>query len=913
MDLGKLVATTTAIVIAASTISTVNVQAAEKYEVKKSKLVHVKTGNVVKGYVVYKGKLYKGGNLNKGYAVVGKGSTLKLYYNATLKKGYQTTANHKYYFKDGSLVKGLKKVGTLFYNNGTLASGVISGVTYEKGKIITKAASLAKKKKQLAGVLATIKINKSAKVIKVGDKITINKKNYTVSVNPTEEKGKAFYITLTNAKSLTNDFNTIKKQSENKKLTLGAAEKLLKNLNNKIAYFEYNATNAENEDLRSKAISVTNMYFSEETKQAKLVADIQKQMNSAVAKGYKVTVKKIQPIVSEYTNTIVSFEVKKVSTGAVYTANYGVYIFSKKTAIAYMEAKKATYAKSVKINKKWSKVSSGDTIVVDGKTYYVTTYPDTKLSGTKKYISVWYAQLIEEHLAFVKNYSTKNIKATVKKEIDSYTIRGISANWSNENFAALKEVDHNLLNHAVVLSDKSTDTVEKQITKKIQVSVPKGYKITVKKVEKSGNNSYNVSYSLSNTSKKVTADFSRNLKVKTTAEVAAEIKKEKDKLTKTVKRLVLPATEKEVKEGMKITIDGTKYGVSEYADEKTDALLYLMRSEVSDLYEDLKPAEKALKANNLSAAELENINQNLVSEIKSTVSRATNLSKSTFKRALNKKIEEFSNQPVFVNGKETNKQAVTTALKKILATDEKIQSIEVDKSSSSSTLAEEAYVSVKVKKGSNTIENFTRITIFKNTTQAALKNKLKKELVQLMNSVEIPKRDSNGNITSGTIKVDGIAYKIASNQQSLSDSEKYVENYYAENLAYTIESVTDILASSTDKYSVLSLYSAYTNFKDNKDNLEHYLVNKTTMKLGEYTAYLDDIELVGNPASVTNKQFREAWLKSAQNIVGKDIIIDMDRLNQGSEYWSLFYTIIKNGESNSSYSSGKFITSKVNK
>ncbi|WP_010286948.1 hypothetical protein [Kurthia massiliensis] len=123
----KILKSAIAVAVGVSTISVTvgTVSAAEKYVVKKGKLVNAKTGKTVKGYVVYKGKLYKNGKKNKGYALVGKGSSLKLYYNTSLKKGYKTASNAKYLFKDGKLVKGFKQAGKnqRLYKNGVLTTG----------------------------------------------------------------------------------------------------------------------------------------------------------------------------------------------------------------------------------------------------------------------------------------------------------------------------------------------------------------------------------------------------------------------------------------------------------------------------------------------------------------------------------------------------------------------------------------------------------------------------------------------------------------------------------------------------------------------------------------------------------------------------------------------------------------------
>lgn len=68
--------------------------------------MYTKTGKVVKGYKVYKKKLYKDGKLSTGRVKYGKGKNMKLYYNGTLQKGFYRTKDHQYIFSNGSLQKG---------------------------------------------------------------------------------------------------------------------------------------------------------------------------------------------------------------------------------------------------------------------------------------------------------------------------------------------------------------------------------------------------------------------------------------------------------------------------------------------------------------------------------------------------------------------------------------------------------------------------------------------------------------------------------------------------------------------------------------------------------------------------------------------------------------------------------------
>ena len=101
---------------------------------KKNVLVDKSTGKAVKGFKVYKGKLYKNGKLNQGYAVVGSGASMKLYYNAKLKKGLKTAKHKQYLFENGRLTKKLVEFKSLFYYKGQLANETIDGVTYTYGK-----------------------------------------------------------------------------------------------------------------------------------------------------------------------------------------------------------------------------------------------------------------------------------------------------------------------------------------------------------------------------------------------------------------------------------------------------------------------------------------------------------------------------------------------------------------------------------------------------------------------------------------------------------------------------------------------------------------------------------------------------------------------------------------------------------
>lgn len=125
----KFVKTAAAVALGASVVTTAvapgAASAATSYKIKDGKLY--KNGKIAKGYVVYKGTLYKNGKKNKGYAKVGTGSSMKLYYNTKLKKGFKTANNATLLFKDGVLYKGYKQAGSneRLYKDGKLTTGWI--------------------------------------------------------------------------------------------------------------------------------------------------------------------------------------------------------------------------------------------------------------------------------------------------------------------------------------------------------------------------------------------------------------------------------------------------------------------------------------------------------------------------------------------------------------------------------------------------------------------------------------------------------------------------------------------------------------------------------------------------------------------------------------------------------------------
>lgn len=131
----KIILSTMVAAVGLTLVAPTASEAASNVELNKKKvLVKKSTGKAVKGFKVYKGNLYKNGKLNKGYAVVGSGATMKLYYNTKLKKGLKTAQHKQYLFEDGKLTKTLVEFKGLFYYKGQLAHGTIAGVTYTYGK-----------------------------------------------------------------------------------------------------------------------------------------------------------------------------------------------------------------------------------------------------------------------------------------------------------------------------------------------------------------------------------------------------------------------------------------------------------------------------------------------------------------------------------------------------------------------------------------------------------------------------------------------------------------------------------------------------------------------------------------------------------------------------------------------------------
>lgn len=109
---------------------------------KNGLLVVKKTGKAVKGYKVYKEKLYKDGKLTTGHVKYGKVPNMKLYYNGALNKGVYIAKGYKYAFKDGALIKGTYKYETENGIDAIFEDGVLShlmelkgGTLYDNGKV----------------------------------------------------------------------------------------------------------------------------------------------------------------------------------------------------------------------------------------------------------------------------------------------------------------------------------------------------------------------------------------------------------------------------------------------------------------------------------------------------------------------------------------------------------------------------------------------------------------------------------------------------------------------------------------------------------------------------------------------------------------------------------------------------------
>lgn len=176
----KFVKSATALVLGASVLTSAvvvpgaNASAKTTYKVNKNgTLVNAKTNKTVKGYVSYKGKLYKDGKkftglYNKKYyyksGVKATGTYKGAYYVKGVKKVTTGTYNGKYYVK-GALytgktsknvyyVKGVKFTGVTkygyTYKDGKRVEGEYNGKVYTNGKLVT---GVYKDKLYKAGVL----------------------------------------------------------------------------------------------------------------------------------------------------------------------------------------------------------------------------------------------------------------------------------------------------------------------------------------------------------------------------------------------------------------------------------------------------------------------------------------------------------------------------------------------------------------------------------------------------------------------------------------------------------------------------------------------------------------------------------------------------------------------------------------
>lgn len=123
----KVMSTVLVSTLACASISTVlpmdQAQAKEAYKLNdKGMLVNASTKKVVKGFVVYKNKLYQNGKLytKKAYNVVKVNGALQLFYGSTLKKGKYVKAYKRetYLFNNGKLTKGVQSYKGRYYENG---------------------------------------------------------------------------------------------------------------------------------------------------------------------------------------------------------------------------------------------------------------------------------------------------------------------------------------------------------------------------------------------------------------------------------------------------------------------------------------------------------------------------------------------------------------------------------------------------------------------------------------------------------------------------------------------------------------------------------------------------------------------------------------------------------------------------
>ena len=147
----KIVKSAAAVALTASVVATAVAPGASAASYKtnsKDQLVYTKSGKLVKGWKVFGGKLYKNGKLApaKKYKIIGTGSSMKLYYGSTLKKGYKTANSKTLLFKDGKLTDGWKQAGKneRLYKNGKLDKGYTVYTNVEGDKFLYQNGYLKK-------------------------------------------------------------------------------------------------------------------------------------------------------------------------------------------------------------------------------------------------------------------------------------------------------------------------------------------------------------------------------------------------------------------------------------------------------------------------------------------------------------------------------------------------------------------------------------------------------------------------------------------------------------------------------------------------------------------------------------------------------------------------------------------------
>lgn len=176
----KKIVTATAIAALCATTAT-TAHAASTIGLQHGKLVTVSNGKVVKGYKVYKNKLYYNGKLTTGRVKYGKGTAMKLYHNGVLQKGIYVTKNYKRIFKDGYVIKGQytyrteKGIDAIFYN-GVLTHLIEVDGPYlrdngklKKGLYTIKDEYIADESNDVISYIALYENGKTAKGIKFAE------------------------------------------------------------------------------------------------------------------------------------------------------------------------------------------------------------------------------------------------------------------------------------------------------------------------------------------------------------------------------------------------------------------------------------------------------------------------------------------------------------------------------------------------------------------------------------------------------------------------------------------------------------------------------------------------------------------------------------------------------------------------